>query len=320
VKPLAIATATLAPDLPQPVAAAQAVSDNATPPGYILPWGSQDGVEANVLPRTSGFAFNPAGSGAWTTVGLTGTGVARGYYGVAVHPVFNMAYLVGGKVGGQDSSAVDVFSPLQRVIEQGGSAMAVARHDVAAVYLDGFLYAIGGMQGTVAQYAVERAPIGQTGYPGNNFTARANTLNARAGANAVAVNHQIWLFGGGFRPVEVYSPDDDRWSYLTDAAGRTVATPTGWSNATMIPVGDRLYFFGGSKEDGQPVTEISEFSTTTKTWRSLGPIPAIADLPPAETPATRMAGVFNNGTFYLMGGISLPQKQVTKRVIAVKTL
>jgi hypothetical protein len=295
--------------------------DGAQPPAFMALWGSVDGFENVVIPRTNVYAFTPGGVGAWTEIKLNGSSVPRAGYATAVHPSGQLDYLVGGRTGNQDLRTLEVFSPLRKVAEQSLSTMTNARRDAAAVYTsDNFLYAIGGTSGATPIYSVERVAIGADGNPKGDWTARSDTQNARTGANAVQQGNEIWLFGGGFRPVETYDPATDQWKFLVGPDGNVVGTPETWSHSLMIKVQDRLYFFGGEREDGSPVKTIYEFTPATRRWRTVAPLPTSDTIPNAEIGATRLAGFFLDGSFYIMGGISIPERLTTKRVFKATTL
>lgn len=306
--------------MPAATSHAIAFTDGAFPPSFFNVWGSLDGIESSLVPRTQVFSFNPAGQGSWTQISVTGTAIPRGGYGATMHPGGTVAYLVGGRVGSQDMRTVDVFSPLRKVAEQSAIQMATARRDAAVVYHDDFLYAIGGKAGDSPLYAVERVAIGSDGNPTGVWGARANLQNARAGATAVVQGKEIWVFGGGFRPIEAYDIAKDEWRFLTDKQNRIVGCPEGWANSLMIPVGGRLFFFGGTREDGQAVETIYEFAPRTKTWRTVGALPTIEGLDAADRPETRMSGFFHDGEFYLMGGVSVPENKVGAKVFRAETL
>lgn len=319
-KPLKILSWAEITAMPAPTSHAIAFNDGSFPPSFLNLWGSMDGVETSLVPRTQIFGFNPSGDGSWTEIRITGTAVPRGAYGAAMHPGGTVAYLVGGKVGTQDVRTVDVFSPLRKVAEQSTLQMANARRDPAVVYHDDFLYAIGGKAGDSAIYSVERVAIGEDGNPKSAWEARADLQNARAGANAVLQGKEIWVFGGGFKPVEAYDIAKNEWRFLTDKDNRIVGSPEGWANSLMVPVGNRLFFFGGTREDGQAVETIYEFSPRTKSWRTVGQLPDLEGIEAVDRPETRMSGFFHDGSFYLMGGKSVPDGKVGAKVFRAETL
>lgn len=319
-KPLKILSWTEVARMPAPTSHAKVFNDGAFPPSFLHVWGSQDGIETSVIPRGQVFSFNPAGNGAWTEVRITGTGLPRAAFGTTMHPSGTLAYLVGGKIAGQDVRSIDVLSPLRKVVEQSTSAMTTARRDPAVAIVDNFVYAIGGTAGTSPLYSVERVKLATDGNPTGSFEAKADLQNARSGAVAHVQGKEIWVFGGGFRPIEVYDTVKNEWRFLTNSQNQTVGSPEGWANSLMLPVGDRLFFFGGTREDGQAVDQIYEFAPKTKSWRTVGPLPTIENLAPADRPETRMSGFFLDGAFYLIGGISVPEGKVGDRVFKGETL
>ena len=295
--------------------------DGAQPPSFTTLWGSVDGIESTVFPRTENYAFNPVGVGAWSTIKINGSSVPRAGYGWTLHPSGQLVYIVGGRTGTQDLRTLDVYSPLRKVAEQSLSVMTNARRDAAVVYSsDNFLYAIGGKAADTPIYSVERVAIGTDGNATGDWKAMSDTQSARSGATAIQQGKEIWLFGGGFRPIEVYDPDTNKWRFLTQPDGTVVGTPETWANSLMVTVGDRLFFFGGQKEDGSPVSSIYEFTPAARSWRTVGPLPTSNLIPAAEIGTTRLGGFFLGDSFYLLGGMSLPAHQVTKRVFKGTTL
>lgn len=320
-KPLEITGWSEMTAMPGPTSHFAIFGDGAQPPAFVSLWGSVDGIESTVFPRQNAFTFNPGGAGSWTTGQLNGSSIPRAGYGWALHSNGQIAYIVGGRTGQQDLRTLDVFSPLRKVAEQSLSVMTNARRDAAAVFTaDNYLYAIGGKSGDTPMYSVERVQIGSDGNPVGDWTPMADTQNARAGATAIQQGKQIWVFGGGFRPIETYDPDANSWSFLTGPDGTVIGTPEAWSNSLMVPMGDRVYFFGGEKEDGTPVGNIYEFNPAARSWRTVGPLPSSNVIPAAEIGSTRLGGFFLADSFYIMGGQSLPGRAVTQRVFKGTTL
>lgn len=306
--------------MPNPTSHHDVFSDGAVPPSFVSIWGSVDGIETTVIPRPNVYGFSPVGNGQWTTLNINGNSVPRAGYASAVHPSGQLFYLAGGRTANQDLRSVDIYAPLRKVAEQALVSLEVARTDATAAYVDDALYVIGGRSAGAPLYAVERVRIGLDGNPEGNFTAMADTQNARVGATALVQGKEIWLFGGGHRPIEVYDTAANTWRFLTDPAGQTIGTPEAWSHALMTPVGERVYFFGGEKEDGQAIDRIYEFNPTTKVWRDMGPMPSITGEDPDTRPLSRVAGFFHDGAFYLIGGQTVPGRKTSARVFRGSTL
>jgi hypothetical protein len=306
--------------MPNPTSHHAAFSDGAAPPSFVSIWGSVDGIETTVIPRPNVYGFSPVGDGKWTTLAINGSSVPRAGYASAVHPSGQLFYLAGGRTANQDLRSVDVYAPLRKVAEQAPVSLNVARSDAFGAVVDDHFYVFGGKSAGAALYSVERVKIEKDGNPGAAFDEVATMQNARAGGTALVQGKEIWVFGGGHRPIEVYDTTANAWRFLTDPAGTTIGTPEAWSHALMVPVNSRVYFFGGTKEDGQAVDRIYEFDPTTKAWRELGPMPSITGEDPATRPLTRVAGFFHEGAFYLLGGQTLPGKQTSARVFRGTTL
>ncbi|MEB3224056.1 MAG: hypothetical protein VKS61_18440 [Candidatus Sericytochromatia bacterium] len=306
--------------LPLPTSHHAVIGDGAEPPSFVSIWGSVDGVETPLVARNQVFSFNPAGQGAWSTLVVTGSGVARGGYASATHPSGQLVYLAGGRVGPQDTSAVDVYAPLRKVAETQAVALVTPRSDAAAVVVDDHLYVFGGRSGASALYAAERARLGPDGLPTEAFEARLEALNARVGANAAVEGKEVWIFGGGHRPIEVYDTGANTWKLLTDASGRTVGTPESFAFAAMATVAGRRFFFGGLRDDGSPTDRIYEFNPIQRAWRDLGPLPVVQGEPAGQRALSRMAAFHHGGAFYLVGGRTSPDGRAVTRVFKGETL
>lgn len=306
--------------MPGPTSHHHAFSDGAVPPSFVSLWGSIDGIETTVVPRSEVYGFSPVGDGKWTTLVTNGNSVPRAGYGLAAHPSGQLFYLAGGRTGAQDLRTLDLYAPLRKVREQALVSMTTARFDPSAAFVDGHLYVLGGSSAGAAQYAVERVKIAADGAPEGEFTAMADLQNARVGATALVQGKEIWVFGGGHRPIEVYDTAANTWRFLTDPAGTAVGTPETWAHSAMVPVGERVFFFGGQKEDGQAIDRVYEFNPTTKAWRELGPMPSITGEDPATRPLSRVSAFFHEGAFYLLGGQTLPGRRPSTRVFRGATL
>jgi hypothetical protein len=320
-KPLKLVEWQEIPSMPLPTSHHTLVSDNAEPPAFVSLWGSVDGADAVVVPRNQVFSFIPGDRPAWSTIALAGTSVPRGGYAVAPHPGGQFQYLVGGRAGATDLGMVDLHAPLRKVSELVATVGLIEpRSDAIAVVVDDFLYVFGGRQGGQPLNSVERVPLGRDGLPNGEFEARAASLNARVGAYAFVNGKEVWLIGGGHRPIDVYDTVKDSWRLLTDPSGRTIGTPEIWAYAAPVMVNGRLFFFGGIRDDGMPTERVYEFNPVARTWRDLGALPIVEGEGPGRRPVTRMAAFFHNGFFYLAGGLTHPDRRSSDRVFRARTL
>lgn len=319
-KPIALSTWREILGMPLPTSHHAVVSDGAEPPTYNTIWGSLDGIESSVAPRNQVFSFKPGGDGAWATLALNGTGLPKASFALAAHPNGQTFYLLGGRRGTSDLQTLDVYVPLRKTIEQTSVSLIQPRSDAAAVTLENYVYVFGGKAAGTPLTAVERVRIGGDGFPIGAFETRAPAINARVGAYAFAQGKEIWLIGGGHRPIEVYDTATNKWSLLTDVAGRTVGTPEVFSYAAVVPVGGRLFFFGGLRDDGQPTERIYEFDPVGRRWRDMGPLPQVAGEPVGLRPVNRLAAFYHAGSFYLTGGVTNPARSASNRVFRGDTL
>ncbi|MEB3284258.1 MAG: kelch repeat-containing protein [Candidatus Sericytochromatia bacterium] len=308
--------------MPLPTSHHQMMPDNAEPPAFVSLWGSVDGVENPILPRNQAFSFVPGERSTWSTIALTGTGIPRAGYAVAPHPGGQFQYIVGGRRENSDTGVVDLHSPLRKVAERLETVGLIApRTDACAAVVNEHLYVFGGRQGGQTLNSTERIELKrEDGLPVGTFVERAASLNARAGAYSYVQGNEVWLIGGGHRPIEVYDTVKDTWRLLTDSSGRSIGTPETWSFAATVEVAGRIFFFGGIRDDGTPTERIYEFNPGQKLWRDLGALPVVEGEPVGRRPISRMAAIYHGGYFYLAGGLTYPDRRSSDRVFRVKTL
>jgi N-acetylneuraminic acid mutarotase len=229
--------------LPQPLANSNSVVYN----GYIYVIGGYDGSFVDTVYSAP---LNPDGSvGAWTTeanalpktLSNPATVVYNGY-----------VYVMGGFDGINRQSTV-YSAPLNPDGSVGVwttevNALPQVRSDLNLVVYNGYVYVMGGFDGTNVQSAVYSAPLNPDGSVGA-WTTEANALpQGLASATSVVYNGYVYVMGGGDNVgflSTVYSaplnPDGSVGAWTTEAN----ALPQPLAVATSVVYNGYVYVMGG---------------------------------------------------------------------------
>ena len=165
----------------------------------------------------------------------------------------------------------------------------------AAASINGKLYVIGGITQAVTNNP--RNAVLQVYDPATNtWATKASMPTARAGAEAVAINGQLYVVGGttdntssGYTGTfEVYDPATDTWSTKGPM-------PTPRQVFAAGAVNGQLFAIGGDPGGGIAQTAVNEvYDPSTNTWTTAAPMPtARFDL---------AAAVGSDGRIYAFGG------------------
>lgn len=185
-------------------------------------------------------------------------------------------------------------------LAQGGTwikkaNMPTARHWLSTSTVDGVIYAIGGVTGSVQPVlsTVEAYnPLTDT------WTTKADMLTPRYGLSTSVVDGIIYAIGGGLdssylttSTVEAYNPTTDTWTTLAD-----MPTPRAYVSTTVVD--GIIYAMGGIQEPGprsnfEGVPAVEAYDPATNTWT------ALADI---LTPRAGLHASVVNGKIYAMGG------------------
>jgi N-acetylneuraminic acid mutarotase len=162
--------------------------------------------------------------------------------------------------------------------------MPTARHDLAAVALNGKIFAIGGSTGSEDQVE-EYDPATDA------WAARASMPTPRDQLAAAAVNSKIYVIGGRLKngsemvTVEEYDPATDSWATRQPM-------PSGRSGLAAAVVDDKIYVIGGWDNAGS-LNTVEIYDPATNTWTTGQPMP---------TSRHGLAAAAVNGTIYAIGG------------------
>ncbi len=144
--------------------------------------------------------------------------------------------------------------------------MPTARFGLAAVSLNGKIYAVGGYRLTYSKANEEYDPVT------NTWATKAAMPTARTGLAAAAVNGKLYAVGGWISsPLatnEEYDPATDIWATKT-------AIPTARSWLAVAVVNGRLYAVGG--DNGSFTSANEEYDPATNNWATKAAMPTARD-------------------------------------------
>jgi len=152
-------------------------------------------------------------------------------------------------------------------------SLGVPRQEIAAAWLDGALYAVGGFDARGATIAsVERWR------PGDDAWLSVAPLPVAVNHPAAGVVDGRLVVVGGYRgpflanptdAVQVYDPAVDAWTLAAP-----LPTARGGLAATVLD--GRLYAIGGAR-DGLSVSDIAAYDAAADAWTTLAPMPTPRD-------------------------------------------
>ena len=165
------------------------------------------------------------------------------------------------------------------------ASMPTARYGLAAVEVNGKIYAIGGNGDNQPLNTVEEYnPVT------NIWRKVAEMPTARYGLAAVEANGKIYAIGGNgdnqpLNTVEEYNPVTNIWRKVAEM-------PTARHGLAATEANGKIYAIGGDNGTSY-LNAVEEYNPATNTWRKVAEIPARAYLAAAEV----------NGKIYAIGGI-----------------
>ncbi|MBI5547813.1 MAG: chitobiase/beta-hexosaminidase C-terminal domain-containing protein, partial [Deltaproteobacteria bacterium] len=148
-------------------------------------------------------------------------------------------------------------------------SMSGARSELALVYFDASLYALGGENAGSPLNRVEA--LDPSSSP--SWVARSPMPTTRFGLAAVLVNNKIYAFGGKasggavLANLEVYDPINNTWS------NAVAQMPRGRYAFGAVARGTKVYLVGGEDAAGARVAEVDIYDVATNSWSSGSPMP-----------------------------------------------
>jgi len=168
-------------------------------------------------------------------------------------------------------------------------SMPTARNALGVAFVDGKIYAIGGL-------IIGGVPIGTNEEydPVTDTWTTKTPSPALLDAFGIAIhNNMIYVIGGDFGPFGphqnytnlLYNPATDTWEN-----GAELPTPRGRMDANVV--GGKIYVIGGRNSDG--ITNVTEvYDPATNTWTTKEPIP---------TPVSSYVSAVVDNKIYVIGG------------------
>ena len=194
---------------------------------------------------------------------------------------------IGGSTNSGPLASVEAYMPGTNSWQSLGADLSVARNGLAAVTVEGNVYAIGGY--TVGVSDLLEVYDAQSG----RWQRRASLPTARGYLSAAAVGGKMYAIGGrdgsnqALSVVERYDPETDQWQ-------RVSPMPTArYGTATAVAANGRIYVFGGTTI-GLALNVVEEYDPQANSWRTVAPMLTSRD------GAVALTGL--DGRIYVFGG------------------
>uniref|UniRef100_A0A146LF72 Kelch-like protein diablo n=2 Tax=Lygus hesperus TaxID=30085 RepID=A0A146LF72_LYGHE len=173
----------------------------------------------------------------------------------------NTLYLAGGEFpDGGPSHCVWRYDPVLDYWQEV-ETMLVARSELGLAMLDGYLYAVGGWEGTHRLNSVERYDPNS-----NTWSLVAPMKTALTSAAVVAHDGMLYVTGGailedgdGIELVQRYDPRTDIWN---EVAPMKIAR----SGAAICALGSHIYVVGGWHASTENTNRVECYDVKTNTW------------------------------------------------------
>ncbi|MFC1522829.1 fibronectin type III domain-containing protein, partial [Elusimicrobiota bacterium] len=183
---------------------------------------------------------------------------------IVVSAYYEEASWLGGDTAGVDISCASIYAGWHVYGDSWTTKanLPTARNTLAAVALEGKVYAIGGNDGSITDENEVYDPAT------NNWGTRAPLPTARSGLALAVVKGKIYAIGGSDGSAtgenEEYDPITNAWT--TRAAMLTARNSLGAGVAE-----NKIYAIGGN--DGSITDENEEYDPATNTWATRKPMP-----------------------------------------------
>ena len=269
--------------------------DISTTPNQI----SEGGLSGGILNNTWGAANSlPQALYAATSVVYNGYVYELGgsYYNGSVYTYFSTVYYAPINSNGSLGAWVnDTASPLPQTIEYATS-----------VVYNGYVYELGGYNGTTSLSTVYYAPINSNGSLGAWVNDTASPLPAIIEqATSVVYNGYVYELGGGgavtYSTTVYYAPinsDGSLGSWVNDTAS---PLPRAVNSATSVVYNGYVYVLGGNSSGGPGTTLSTVYYAPINSDGSLGSWVNDTASPLPQTLASATSVVYN-GYIYELGG------------------
>lgn len=227
-----------------------------------------------VLAISVSLGSSPAKAG---VVWSAGSSMPTARYGLAAAVADEKLYVIGGSNGGYGGVGVNVSLGTVEMYDPGGAAwvtkqdMPTVRNGLAAVELNGLIYAIGGYSTGWGFNTGKVATVEVYNTASNTWTVRASMPTARSGLAAAVVNGKIYTFGGASLgtndKVEEYDPILNGWT-------TKASMPTARSGLGAATVNGIIYVIGGNSSSfPYYLSTVEAYDPLSNTWTTRAPMP-----------------------------------------------
>ncbi|KAK9502604.1 hypothetical protein O3M35_011343 [Rhynocoris fuscipes] len=176
----------------------------------------------------------------------------------------NILYLAGGEFpDGGPSRCVWRYDTVLDYWQEM-EAMLVPRSELGMAILDGYVYAVGGWEGSFRLDSVERYDPAT-----NTWTLVTPMKTALTSAAVVAADGMLYVTGGaileegdGIEMVQRYNPRTDSWTEMTPM---NIAR----SGAAICALGSYIYVVGGWHASTENTSRVERYNTKTDEWEVL---------------------------------------------------
>ena len=164
--------------------------------------------------------------------------------------------------------------------------MPTARALLAAAFLDGKLYALGGFNDSYSSANEQYSPFS------NSWAQMAPMPTPRANFAAVVVGDKIFAIGGenstgAITAIEAYSPATNTWTTLAPM-------PTARRDFAAAAVNNRIFVVGGRDGSGSPLDTNEVYDATNDSWAAAAPLPS---------PRSGLSAAVVDNILYAIGGM-----------------
>lgn len=213
-----------------------------------------------------------------TNTWSTGTNVPQAIFGVATAVWGGKLYVIGGVVGTTYQTTCYEYDPVAQTWATK-APMTVARAYFDAAAVNGVVYAIGGRDGSTADFNTNEAYTIAT----NTWATRTPMSVGRGGVGAGALDGRVYAIGGGWSSyltsVEWYNPTSNTWTtdtpmsvgrrtigvaVIDNVVSRRLFVGGGWAGAYQTANEEGLTDAPFGIEIGNPIKRETGFSLITR--------------------------------------------------------
>jgi hypothetical protein len=227
-------------------------------------------------------------------------------------------FLMGGEDAAGLSDSIERVNPLAKSTETLTTKLTHPVKKASSMIIDNYLYLFGGENLDNTLDTFERIGVTRDGTLQGTWETLALPQYRRSQAHLWLRGSEIWVIGGGFRPIEIYSPSQNKWRFFQKANSEVVSTPEVLTHSLGLAVQDRYWLIGGERSDRSGNPLMYELEPRSGNWRTLGKLsytPTIQPpVPAVMIPTIGLGGFVKNNKLYVYGGKDPITNVVSKQV------